>query len=49
MARCADRAATLYASEKTLVAAQLTRASNRVGLYRALGGDSAALHAVDRG
>lgn len=34
---------SLYASEKTLVAAQFTRASNLVGLYRALGGDSAAI------
>jgi multidrug efflux system outer membrane protein len=34
---------TLYASEKTLIAAQFTRASNLVGLYRALGGDSAAI------
>lgn len=30
---------TLYASEKSLIATRLTRASNLVGLYRALGGD----------
>jgi multidrug efflux system outer membrane protein len=34
---------SLYASEKTLVAAKLTRASNLVGLYRAIGGDAAAI------
>lgn len=34
---------SLYSSEKTLVSAQYTRASNLVGLYRALGGDSAAI------
>lgn len=33
----------LYSSEKTLVTAQYTRASNLVGLYRALGGDNAAI------
>lgn len=34
---------SLYAAEKTLVATSLTRASNLVGLYRALGGDNAAI------
>ncbi|WJS97551.1 efflux transporter outer membrane subunit [Novosphingobium humi] len=33
----------LYSAEKTLVSAQYTRASNLVGLYRAIGGDSAAI------
>ncbi|RVU06440.1 efflux transporter outer membrane subunit [Novosphingobium umbonatum] len=34
---------SLYSSEKTLVSAKLTRASNLVGLYRAIGGDAAAI------
>ncbi|NOW46920.1 multidrug efflux system outer membrane protein [Novosphingobium sp. SG751A] len=34
---------SLYSAEKTLVSAQYTRASNLVGLYRAIGGDSAAI------
>ena len=34
---------SLYSSEKTLVATKLTQASNLVGLYRALGGDNAAI------
>jgi len=34
---------SLYASEKTLVATKLARASNLVGLYRALGGDNTAI------
>ncbi|WDF71130.1 efflux transporter outer membrane subunit [Novosphingobium sp. KACC 22771] len=33
----------LYSAEKTLVTVQFTRAGNLVGLYRALGGDSAAI------
>lgn len=34
---------SLYASEKTLVSVRLARAGNLVGLYRALGGDRAAV------
>jgi len=30
---------SLYTTEKTLVAAKLTRATNLVGLYRAMAGD----------
>jgi multidrug efflux system outer membrane protein len=34
-----DAQRSLYAAQRTLVSTQLTRAVNRVDLYRALGGD----------